>query len=402
MDDLVAEGPALNPDQLAGFTVVLTSDRRSEEFAASFARRGATALRAPTLRIMPLVEDVDLHAATLRIIDAPPDAVVVTTGIGLRGWVEAADAFGLAPDLLRVLGRARLLARGPKARGAIRAAGLAEDWAATSETTAEVVDRLLADGVAGRRVVLQLHGLPDRESAQRLVDAGAVLDTVQVYRWAPSPDPAAVGRAIDAVCARTVDAVVFTSAPGSQAFLDAARSAGRWTEVVRALAEDVTAAAVGPMTAAPLREAGVEPLVPDRYRLGALVRVVAEHLAEARVRDVSTAGGLLHVRGQTAMLDGRPLGLSPAPMAMLRALSRHPGQVLSRDRLLAALPGAEDPHAVEVAIARVRSALAAPGVVETVIKRGYRLAVLDERPVSASPGWLGGHCRDGAEPPSAG
>jgi uroporphyrinogen-III synthase len=364
-------------DQLAGFAVVLTSDRRSNELVAAFARRGATVLQAPTLRIVPLAEDSELVHATQDVIDRPPDDVIVTTGIGFRGWMEGADAAGLAPQLSAVLSQARLLARGPKARGAIRAAGMVEEWAATSETTTEVVDKLLAEGVEGRRVTLQLHGTTDDALVARLTEAGAEVQQVPVYRWGPSPDPAAVLRAIEATCLRAVDAVVFTSAPGSQAFLDAAEAAGRLPDLVAALREDVVAAAVGSITAGPLTALGLDVLIPDRFRLGALVRSVAEHLSSSRVLVRQTPGGLLELRGQAATLDGRPLALSPAPLAMLRAVARRPGQVLDRATLLASLPGAGDLHAVEVAIARLRSGLGCGGVVETVVKRGYRLAVVD-------------------------
>ena len=171
--------------------------------------------------------------------------------------------------------------------------------------------------------------------------------------------------------------VVFTSAPGSQAFLDAAEAAGRLPDLVAALREDVVAAAVGSITAGPLTALGLDVLIPDRFRLGALVRSVAEHLSSSRVLVRQTPGGLLELRGQAATLDGRPLALSPAPLAMLRAVARRPGQVLDRATLLTSLPGAGDLHAVEVAIARLRSGLGCGGVVETVVKRGYRLAVVD-------------------------
>ena len=370
----VTQGP--NQHQLTGFAVVLTSDRRSDELVSAFARRGATVLQAPTLRITPLAEDTELVHATEDVINRPPDDVIVTTAIGFRGWMEGADAAGLAPQLAAVLGRSRLLARGPKARGAIRAAGLVEAWAASSETTAEVVDRLLVEGVAGRRVALQLHGSTDIALVSRLVDAGAEVQQVPVYRWGPSPDPVAVQRAIEATCLRAVDAVVFTSAPGSQAFLDAARAAGRLDDLVDALRADVVTAAVGSITAGPLTELGLDVLIPDRFRLGALVRAVADHLSTSRVLVQQTAGGLLELRGQAASLDGRPLALSPAPLAMLRAVARRPGQVVDRATLMASLPGATDLHAVEVAIARLRAGLGCGGVVETVVKRGYRLATV--------------------------
>lgn len=372
----VSPGPASEP--LAGFTIVLTSDRRSEEFAASFARRGASVVRAPILRIVPTGEDTELEAATRRVVESPPDDVIVTTAIGFRGWVEAADAHGQADDLLRVLGNARILARGPKGRGAIRAAGLSEAWSASSETTVEVVEHLLAEGVRGRRIAVQQHGLPDADLLARLVEAGAHVEPVRVYRWGPSPDPVAVQRALEATCAGIVDAVVFTSAPGSQAFLAAAAEAGRLDDVLRALRGDTVAAAVGPVTAAPLVEGGIMPVVPDRYRLGALVRAVTDHLVSTRVREIRTPVGVLQVRGQAATLDGRPLPLTPVPMALLRALTRAPGEVVDRQRLLATMPGAKDQHAVEVAVARLRAGIGSRSVIETVVKRGYRLRTSPE------------------------
>jgi uroporphyrinogen-III synthase len=61
-------------------------------------------------------------------------------------------------------------------------------------------------------------------------------------------------------------------------------------------------------------------------------------------------------------------------MAVLRALACRPGTVVSRQELIGSLPGGGDGHAVEMAVTRLRSALGAP-VVETVVKRGYRLKV---------------------------
>jgi len=69
----------------------------------------------------------------------PPDLVVATTGIGLRGWIAAADGWGIATELTTALGTARIVSRGPKATGALRAAGLPEEW---SPVTARPLVRL--------------------------------------------------------------------------------------------------------------------------------------------------------------------------------------------------------------------------------------------------------------------
>ena len=133
-----------------GFTVGITAARRADELGAMLERRGAAVQHAPALRIVPLADDTELLAATRDLIARPPDITVATTGIGFRGWVDAADGWGLGEDLLRALGSGELLARGPKARGAIRASGLTDAWSPPSESSAEVLEYLLARGVEGR------------------------------------------------------------------------------------------------------------------------------------------------------------------------------------------------------------------------------------------------------------
>jgi uroporphyrinogen-III synthase len=88
------------------------------------------------------------------------------------------------------------------------------------------------------------------------------------------------------------------------------------------------------------------------------------------------AGKQLVLRGEDVVVDGVVVRLTPAPYAILRALALEPGRVLSRRDLLATLPGglAGNEHAVEVAVARLRTAVG-PSLVRTVVKRGYRLAV---------------------------
>jgi uroporphyrinogen-III synthase len=356
--------------------LAVTAHRRADDLIASFERRGAKVLHAPTLQIVPVSDDHALIEATRRVIANPPDDVIVTTAVGFRGWVEAADTAGLAADLLVTLEQSRLLARGPKARGAIRAAGLVEHWSARSETTAEVVEWLRDQGVVGRKIVVQLHGLSDPALQEALRSAGASVRGLEVYRWGPAPDPAAVERVIGLICSGNVDAVVHTSAPGAQALLDAAALTGQYDALVTALRTGrVLNACVGPVTAQPFGALGLEPLIPDRYRLGALIRSVTDKLTDDNARSIDTAFGQLVIRGGAAVLDGVVLPLGPGPRAVLAALVAAGGDVVSRPDLLAVLPGAEDVHAVEVTVNRLRTAVGRPELVRTVVRRGYRLAV---------------------------
>ena len=84
----------------------------------------------------------------------------------MRRWCEAADAAGIGEELLRTLAACRIFVRGPKARGAVRAAGLNDAGISADETTATLVDMLIADdGVRGKKVAVQLHGYTDVRAA---------------------------------------------------------------------------------------------------------------------------------------------------------------------------------------------------------------------------------------------
>ena len=216
----------LRVDQLAGFRVGVTSDRRSDDLISALERRGAQVLHAPALRIAPNDQDAPLIVETRGLIAARPEVVMITTGYGMRRWFEVADAAGLGAELTAVLDEATILARGPKAVGAVRAAGLEDAQASEHVTTASMVDDLIERGLVGRRVAIQVHGYTDEVQLDRLREVSASVLTVTPYRWVRPAAADRLPRLIDAVCSRQLDAVTFTSAPGAEATLAAAAELG--------------------------------------------------------------------------------------------------------------------------------------------------------------------------------
>jgi uroporphyrinogen-III synthase len=371
---------------LAGFTVAVTADRRRAELPARLERHGARLVMAPALRILPVANESGLRTATRTLLRRPPDIVVADTGIGVRGWLSAAESWGLGDALQALLSATYLVAQGPRARRAVRAAGLVEAWSPPLESRTAVLDHLVhrasagpaaravngSGALHGRRVAVQSHGEPQEEFCGALTGVGADVVEVPVYRWAPPVDPTPLERLVDLVTSHLVDAVAFTSAPAVESLL---RAAGPQTAaVLEAFRGPVLAGCVGPVTAEPLRRHGVPALVAARPRLGGLAQALAEELPR-RTRSLRVAGAELTLRGHAAVVDGTLKPLPPAQMAILRALAAAPGRVLPRAELLARLPRGADEHAVEMAVARLRAALGVPAVIQTVIKRGYRLRV---------------------------
>ena len=271
-----------------------------------------------------------------------------------------------------------MLARGPKSVGALRRRGIRELWSPGSECFEDVLAHLRGRDLRGRRIVVQEHGSRCRWSPTRCQRQGARVEVVTVYRVQSAEDPEPMFRMVDLIADRELDAVTFTSAPAVAALMEAAGVTGRRDEVIAAFQADVVAACVGPVTAAAFEMWGV----PTHH-----ARAVAAGGDDQAARDrAAVAQGRALARGRRphpaparrpgAASTGCEVHLSPAPLAVLHALVVNPGHVVSRAELLAALPSgtAGSEHAVEMAVARLRAALGTR-VVQTVVKRGYRLAV---------------------------
>ncbi|MBZ4323240.1 uroporphyrinogen-III synthase [Streptomyces huiliensis] len=374
-------GPLGPLGPLTGLTVGVTADRRRDELAALLLRRGASVTVAPALRMVPLADDALLRAATEACLARPVDYVVATTGVGWRGWMSAAEGWGLAEALLGACREAAVLSRGSKTTGALRACGLREEYAPESETMDAVLAWLLARDLGGRHVVVQEHGAPLAGFADALRARGAVVTVLPVYRWGPPEDPDAVRRLAARTVRREIHALPFTSSPAIEAFLTAAGPDR--DHVLSALRRDVLPVCIGPLCARPLLTAGVPCAWPDRGRLGSLVRVLTTELTRRHRHELATPAGPLTIQGTAVLTADTLLHLPPLPAALLAALAERPGTVLSRTELVrrlwpTAAPGGDDQQhalrALETTVGRLRGALGAyGGVVGTVTKRGYRL-----------------------------
>lgn len=372
-----SSGP-LNDSPLAGYTVGVTADRRADEQIELLERRGATVLYAPTIRTHPLVDEDALANATKEALANPLDVAVLTTALGTRGWVEAAESLGLAEALVEKLAGSELYVRGAKAKGAASTLGLPVAWAAPTSTT-EVRDRLLDRGVQGARIAIQLDGAGNEPVVADLEAAGATVVGVPVYRWTLPEDTAPAVRLVRAIVEQRVDAVTFTTRTAVTQLFEIAESEGLAGALLNSLNGSTRAVCVGPVCARQARQLGVEELIePHRARLGSMVFEFAKRFEAARL-ELEVGSHQLRLQGRLVSIDGdEPIVLSERERSVLLALVTAKGRVLSKTDLLSTIrgPGEHDTHLAEVVVARLRQRLgSASGVIETVHRRGYRLAV---------------------------
>ena len=265
---------------LAGRCVGITADRRWRNQADLLENLGANVIHGPTMRTVDLSRDEALRQATQALIDRPPDFLVGTTGMGMTMWFEAAGEWNLGDPLRESLRHSRVVARGAKARSALRRLGFEVAWQAPSENMEEIVEFLTEQGIESARVALQLFDPGGHPSTAALSARCRELVEVPVYRWLLPEDAGPAARLIEAMCAGEVDAVTFTSQPAVHHMFHIAESLGRGDELRAACNGPVLPVCVGPVCAEAAREEGIsEPVWPDPPRLGAMIQLVTLQLA---------------------------------------------------------------------------------------------------------------------------
>ena len=306
------------------------------------------------------------------------------TGIGFRGWLAAAEGWGLAnPARSRRCRRPGSCPAGPRRPARCAPPACTRSGRRNPNPPTKCWNTCSTSGVSGMRIAIQLHGAADAwdpfpEFLGGLRSAGAEVVPIRVYRWKPTPLGGEFDQLVTGIARRQFDAVSFTSAPAAAAVLERSRELDIEDQLLEALRTDVHAMCVGPVTSQPLIRKGVPTSSPERMRLGALARHIAEELPLLGSCTVVAAGHVVDIRGTCVLVDGSIKSLSPSGMAILRALAQRPGDVVARNDLLRVLPGnSNDPHAVDTAVLRLRTALGDKNIVATVVKRGYRLAVDD-------------------------
>jgi uroporphyrinogen-III synthase len=360
---------------LAGYTVAVASDRRRHALAGLLEAAGAKVASVQAIRAFSEADDPAVHAATDQIPGGPIDELLVSSDFGFRAWLRAARERGAADRLVAGFRPARLLASNPRAADALREVGLTEIWSTAAASTEELVRYLLAHPLRGKRIVVQSDGVGVAELCHAMRAAGADVVEVRTYRYQPPAHADLLRRLGDQIVNRQVDAVAFTAAPAVEHLISQASADHNREQVLNALAEEVPAFCLGGLGAEPLYAAGVDALTPAAPFLEELVALACATVPQQAVR-LETAGYRIEVRGQAVVLNDELIPVPPGPITVLRALARHPGRVLSCADIRRAAPNWADvdDHAIEMAVSRLRRTLRDGDLIQTVMKRGYRLA----------------------------
>lgn len=232
----------------------------------------------------PAVSEERVHFGTheraaLRALAAGDfDIVVLLTGTGAERLLAELDAIALDPRVRERFATCTVVARGPKPAFLLRRHGLAADVVVPEpNTTYELLETMGRLPLAGRRVLVVSAGERATEPMRSLVDRGANVVELQLYRWTlPSDGAARLAETVDALVAGRIDTALFTSQIQVRHLYEIADRRGLGGALSLVLRDRVLVGAVGPTCADALYARGIEPgVVPDHPKMGHLVRAAA-------------------------------------------------------------------------------------------------------------------------------
>jgi uroporphyrinogen-III synthase len=360
---------------LAGHRIGITADRRAEEQGELLRRMGAELSYGPVLRTLALGDATPLRTATERLLADPPTMVLLTTGIGVRSWIAAAESWGLADDLLQMLSEAPIYARGPKAHAAAIQAGLPVWRREPSERLDAMVEQLTGRSLQGSHLALQLYGNDVPWAVTALEAAGARVTPVPVYRWVVPDDDGPARRLVREVVDGQLSAVTFTCPAAARSLLRIASEDDLGEELLRALRTRVAAACVGPVTEEAARAVGIRvACAPNVGRLGLLVRALATTLRRQHLH-LDTDAGEVVLQGGVVAGPGATVHLPDRERQLLAVLAHRPGAVVARSVVEQEVwGGPQEAGPLDAALGRLRRHLEPTGLtITTRLRRGYQL-----------------------------
>lgn len=265
--------------RMAGKIVALAGPRKSAEMATLVEKMGGTAWLLPAQGTV-FLDDAELRKSLEQWLAAPPEWVILTTGMGLDAIFSVAEEAGVAERLLAVLQHSNIAVRGYKTVNALKKRGLTPSVRDDDGSTTGLIRSFGETQLQGQRVILQLHGESAPELLAWLTERGADVTQVLPYKHIP-PQEEHLEKLLHSIVARELDAVTFTSRPQIHFLAAYAREKGQFDEMLEAFRDKVVAVAIGKVTAQAMREEGVEPrVVPEEERMGSMMVELGRYFAD--------------------------------------------------------------------------------------------------------------------------
>ncbi|MGH9572888.1 MAG: uroporphyrinogen-III synthase [Candidatus Acidiferrales bacterium] len=270
---------------LTGLRVLSLESRRAEEMAKLIENYGGEAVVAPSMREVPLESNTEALEFARRLAAGDFEVVIFLTGTGTRALARVVETVYSREEFIAHLKRATIVARGPKPFSVLKEFGVPVAVNVPEPNTS----RDLLDSLDRKKIVIrdkgvavQEYGEPNAELLAGLLDRGAKVMQVPVYKWELPQNTEALVEAVRRIGNGEIDMALFTTSMQIVHLLRFSKQTGEEDRVRAALAE-MTVGSIGPVTSEGLRGQGIHvDFEPEHPKMGYLVNEAARRMSAGK------------------------------------------------------------------------------------------------------------------------
>ncbi|WP_027361297.1 uroporphyrinogen-III C-methyltransferase [Halodesulfovibrio aestuarii] len=253
---------------LRGKGVVVTRAReQASGMAKSLTKLGANVIQFPTIKIDPLADYREVHAAIKSLNEY--EWVIFTSVNGVKHFWNQLAVLGLDT---RALGASKIAAIGPATADILREKGIEPDFIPEKYVAEGVVKGLLERGMDGSKILLPRAKVAREVLPEELRKAGAQVDILPVYETRPAEEQRE--EVLELLKSGELSCVTFGSSSTVENFFDLVSP-----DLIKEHRGHVKLASIGPITTKTLERFGFTPdIEPEDYTIPALVDALVEKL----------------------------------------------------------------------------------------------------------------------------
>jgi len=267
---------------LSGVRVLSLEGRRAAEMAKLIENYGGEATVVPSMREVPIDSNKEAQDFARRLAQGEFQVVIFLTGVGARELARVVETVTPREEFVKQLKRTTVIARGPKPVAALKELGVPVALTVPEPNTwRDLLAAIDAQKISlqGQHVALQEYGEPNRELLAGLLDRGAKVMQVPVYKWDLPEDTAPLELVVGKISHGEIDLALFTTSMQIVHLLKVAKDL-KMEDALREGLSKVVIGSIGPVTSEEMREQRIHvDFEPNHPKMGYLVNEAARQMS---------------------------------------------------------------------------------------------------------------------------
>jgi uroporphyrinogen-III synthase len=267
---------------LTGVRVLALESRRGAEMAKLIGNYGGEAVVVPSMREVPIESNKEAQEFARRLAAGDFQVVIFLTGVGTRELARVVDTVTPHEEFVEQLKRVTVIARGPKPVAVLKELGVPVTLTVPEPNTwRDLLEAIDAQKISlrGKGTAVQEYGESNTDLLAGLLDHGAKVMQVPVYKWDLPEDTAPLAGAVGKITRGEIDLALFTTSMQVVHLLKVAREMKAEEPLREGLAR-IVIGSIGPVTSEELREQGIHvDFEPNHPKMGYLVNEAARQMS---------------------------------------------------------------------------------------------------------------------------